>query len=60
MVAVISVDACPFLAFSDLTCHLENTGSALLHGSAFLHLFPGSVQISEVPGCHLFRQMSSQ
>ena len=26
MVAVISVDAYPFLAFSDLTCHLENTG----------------------------------
>ena len=26
MVAVISVDAYPFLAFSDLTCHLEDTG----------------------------------
>ena len=26
VVAVISVDACPFLAFSDLTCHLEDTG----------------------------------
>ena len=26
MVAVISVDACLFLAFSDLTCHLEDTG----------------------------------
>ena len=25
-VAVISVDAYPFLAFSDLTCHLEDTG----------------------------------
>ena len=25
MVAVISVDACPVLAFSDLTCHLEDT-----------------------------------
>ena len=25
VVAVISVDAYPFLAFSDLTCHLENT-----------------------------------
>ena len=24
--AVISVDAYPFLAFSDLTCHLEDTG----------------------------------
>ena len=26
MVAVISVDAYPFLAFSDLICHLEDTG----------------------------------
>ena len=26
MVAVISVDAYLFLAFSDLTCHLEDTG----------------------------------
>ena len=26
MVAVISVDAYRFLAFSDLTCHLEDTG----------------------------------
>ena len=26
VVAVISVDAYPFSAFSDLTCHLENTG----------------------------------
>ena len=25
MVAVISVDAYPFLAFSDLTCHFEDT-----------------------------------
>ena len=25
MVAVISVDTYPFLAFSDLTCHLEDT-----------------------------------
>ena len=25
VVAVISVDACPFVAFSDLTCHLEDT-----------------------------------
>ena len=25
MVAVISGDACYLLAFSDLTCHLENT-----------------------------------
>ena len=26
VLAVISVGACPFLAFSDLTCHLEETG----------------------------------
>ena len=26
MVAVINVDAYPFLAFSELTCHLEDTG----------------------------------
>ena len=26
VVAVISADAYPFLAFSDLTCHLEDTG----------------------------------
>ena len=26
MIAVISVDAYPFLALSDLTCHLEDTG----------------------------------
>ena len=25
VVAVVSVDAYPFLAFSDLTCHLEDT-----------------------------------
>ena len=26
MVAVIGVDTYPFLAFSDLACHLEDTG----------------------------------
>ena len=26
MVAVVNVDAYPFLAFSDLACHLEDTG----------------------------------
>ena len=26
VVDVISVDACPFLTFSDLTYHLEDTG----------------------------------
>ena len=30
MVAVINADACPFLAFSDLTCHLEDTGMGVL------------------------------
>ena len=34
--AVISVDAYPFLAFSDLTCHIEDTGISvfLLHCAA--------------------------
>ena len=30
MVAVISVDAYSFLAFSDLTCHFEDTGIVVL------------------------------
>ena len=30
VVAVIIVDAYPFLAFSDLTCHLEDTGIGVL------------------------------
>ena len=30
VVAVISVDAYPFLAISDLTCHLEDTGIGVL------------------------------
>ena len=30
MVAVISVDAYPFLAFSDLTCYLKDTGIGVL------------------------------
>ena len=36
VVAVISVDAYPFLAFSDLTCHLEYTriGVLWLHCAA--------------------------
>ena len=33
VVAVISVDAYPFMAFSDLTCHLEDTGI----GAFWLH-----------------------
>ena len=30
MVAVISVDGYPVLAFSDLTCHLQDTGIGVL------------------------------
>ena len=37
VVAVISVDDYPFLAFSDLTCHLEDTGIGVfwLHCAAW-------------------------
>ena len=37
VVAVISVDAYPFLTFSDLTCHLEGVGIDVfwLHGAAW-------------------------
>ena len=37
VVAVISVDAYPFLAFSDLICHLEDTGIGVfwLHFAAW-------------------------
>ena len=37
VVAVISVDAYPFLAFSDLTCYLEDTGIGVfwLHCAAW-------------------------
>ena len=37
VVAVISVDAYHFLAFSDLTCHLEDTGIGVfwLHCAAW-------------------------
>ena len=37
VVAVTSVDAYPFLAFSDLTCHLEGTGIGVfwLHCAAW-------------------------
>ena len=30
VLALISVDAYPFLAFSNLTCHLEHTGIRFL------------------------------
>ena len=37
VVAMISVDAYPFLAFSDLTCHLEDMGIGVfwLHCAAW-------------------------
>ena len=37
VVAVISVDAYPFLAFLDLTCHFEDTGIDVfwLHSAAW-------------------------
>ena len=37
VLAVISVDAYPFLAFSDLTCHLEDIGIGVfwLHCAAW-------------------------
>ena len=37
MVAVIGIDAYPFLAFSDLTCHLEDKGIGVfwLHCAAW-------------------------
>ena len=37
VVTVISVDDYPFLAFSDLTCHLEDTGISVfwLHCAAW-------------------------
>ena len=37
VVAVIIVDAYPFLAFSDLTCHLQGTGIGVfwLHSAAW-------------------------
>ena len=38
MVAVISVDAYTFLAFSDLTCHLENAGIVVVFQVELCHL----------------------
>ena len=92
MVAVISVDAYPFLDFSDLTCHRNTfSGCTVLPDSKETKLgssnqeaspsagkntgivlvpcctckcvpaaISGGVDISEVPGCYLLRQMSSQ
>ena len=96
MVPVISVDAYPFLDFSDLICHLEDTGQVLSDRPVLpdiketklassnqepspsegkntgIVLVPchtwkcaptaisSGVDISEVPGCHLLLQSSSQ
>ena len=94
VVAVISVDAYPILAFSELICHLENTriGSSTVPrdsketelGSSNQEASPSAskntgiiwvpccawkcvptavssgMDISEVLGCHLLRQISSQ
>ena len=48
VVAVISVDAYTFLAFSDLTCHLEDAGIGVfwLHGATKRLLY----QQVEIPG----------
>ena len=96
VVVVINIDAYPFLAISDLTCHLvdtgigvsccivspdsketkvgsnnqgtsptagKNTGVVLVPCCTWkcgpTAIFSG-VNISEIPGCHLLRQMSSQ
>ena len=65
MVAVISVDACIFLAFDFFEVSLSpgrNTG--ILVPCCKWKCVPtaifGGVDISEVPGCHLLQQMSSQ
>ena len=43
-----------FLAFSDLTCHLGDTGMCF-HIALCVHtVISGGVDISEVPWCHLF------
>ena len=88
---MIRVDAYSFLNFSDLTCHLENTGIGVPPdtkdtelGSSDQEVSPssgkntrivlmpcrawkcvptaisGSVDMFEVSGCHLLRQISSQ
>ena len=55
------------MAFSDLTCHLEDTGKntgVVLVPCCTLKCAPtaisGGVHISEVTGCYLLQQMSSQ
>ena len=86
VVAVFRVDAYPSMVFSDMTCHLEDTGIGKKdkRGSSNQKPFPSAgkntrivlvpchawkcvpttissgLDISEVPGCHLLWQMSSQ
>ena len=51
VVAVINVDAYSFLAFSDLTCHLEDTGIDILwlHGAACKETELGSIDQKASP-----------
>ena len=61
MVAVISVDAYHFLAFSDLTCLIEDTGIGVFCCTLlWCGDISGGVDISEVLRCHLLWQTSSQ
>ena len=58
VVAAISVDACPFLVFSHLTCHHEDTGVGIfwLVSCCPWKCVPAAisgVDIPEVPRCHL-------
>ena len=51
---MISVDAYPFLAFSDLMCHLKDTVIGVFHCTLlWCSDISGSVDIFEVHGCHL-------
>ena len=71
--AVISVDAYPFMAFSDMTYHPQDTGIGVFaNKNTVIDLVPcrtwkhvptaifSGVDISEVPGCYLLQQMISQ
>ena len=54
VVAVISVDAYPFLAFPDLNCHIEDM-EVCRTWKCVPRTISGGVYISKVPGCHLLR-----
>ena len=43
-----------FLAFSDLTCHLGDTGICFQVALCVPTVISGGVDIFEVPGSHLF------